>query len=137
MSTPMIIDSPTKRIDPTKLVDNFITEYYQTVSNIGWNNTASLYFPDACIIVRDRIIGNHHEFVSLLTKKYIKRANYGRWRIKWVVGSDDQIVLNVYGTIQVVNFLEVLYDVENFTETFILKQSDDMKLKINVQMLDF
>lgn len=136
-SMPMVVDSPKNKIDPTILVDNFISEYYQTVSNIGWNNITSLYFPNAQIMVRDRIIGNHHDFVSLLTKNYIKRANYGGARIKWVVISDDTIVLNVYGTIQVVNFLGVVYDVENFTETFILKLSDGMKLKINVQMLDF
>jgi len=136
-TTAMSISGPDNRIDPTKLIDNFITEYYNTVSNIGWNNIALLYFPDARIMVRDRIIGNHHDFVALLTKKYINRANYGAMSAKWVVVSEDAIMLNVYGTIQVVNFLGVVFDVENFTETFILKQSPDMKLKINVQMLDF
>jgi len=137
IAPPSLDNMAKKTLDPKKLVDAFILEYYNTISNIGWNNISSHYFPDAQIMVKDQLIGNYHDFVSLLTKNYIKRANYGGARTKWVVTGENSIVLNIYGTIQFVNFLGFNHDIEIFTETFILKTTEDMKLKINIHMLDF
>ena len=130
------INQVNKTVDPKKAVDNFVTEYYQNATNIGWNNLSGLYFPNATIMIKNSMIGNHHNFVSVLAQNYIKRAVYGEPSSKWVV-VDNTIVLNIFGLLQFVNFIGGVSPVGNFTETFILKLDENGKIKISVQMLDF
>jgi hypothetical protein len=126
-----------KTLDPKKAVDIFLSDYYNTITNIGWNNLFGLYYPNTFIIIKNNLVGNHHDFVSILSQNYIKRANYNGLSSKWVVNGPRSILLNIFGTMQFINFIGSVSSTFKFTETFLLTIDDNDKLKINTQMFDF
>lgn len=134
---PIIPPNNQKSLDPKKTIDKFLSDYYKTITIIGWNHLSGLYNPNTMIIIKNHMVGNHHDFVSYLSQNYIKRANYGDLSSKWVVTDPKTVILNIFGSMQFIDFFGQTSATLKFTETFILTIATDDNIKINTQMLDF
>lgn len=108
-------------IEPSTVASRFLSEYYQNVSHTGWNAVTYLFDSNCTVLCKDKHIGNYYDLLNGLSSEYAKRANYANLRSKWVVTSNDTIVVNVFGTIQFVTFSEHVHTPVTFTETFVLK----------------
>lgn len=126
-----------RQIDPSVVADQFLSEYYRSVSNNGWNASTYLFDHDCTVICRDKHVGNAHDLINYLSTEYIKRANYADLRSKWVVTSNDTMVINVFGHIQLVTFSGYNHCTSAFTETFILKGDQNGTIKCTHHMIDF
>ena len=111
-------------IDPSQvelIANQFLEEYYQKVSNIGWNSVLHLYVPDAVITCNTNIYSGGHEFLNALSNEYIKRANYDGLGSTWSLVDESKMVITVFGEIQFVGFTGDCSGVGHFSDTFVLK----------------
>ena len=122
--------------EPGTLATHFLAEYYRNTSNIGWNAVQYLFDQNCTVICKDRNVGNAHDLLNALSTEYIKRANYGDIRTKWVVINNNSMLINVFGHIQFVGFTGSLSNVHSFSETFILTSTNGA-IRCTHHMFDF
>ena len=115
-------------IDPSQmneLANSLLEEYYQRVSNVGWNSVLFLYVPNAVISCNTNVYSGGHEFLNALSNEYIRRANFGNLLATWSLIDESKMVVTVFGEIQFVGFTGDCSGVGHFTDTFILKAFPD------------
>lgn len=108
------------QIDPETAVSHFSNEYYLGVSSSGWNTVQHLFDHSCSVIFRDKVIGNEHNLLNLLSSDFIRGAKYPVIRSKWIVLDSNRILLNVFGTMQFINSYGFSLPTMPFTESFIL-----------------
>jgi hypothetical protein len=118
------------------LTNNFLGDYYSNISYNGWNSVGYLFDHSCGTIIKDKPIGNYHNLLEILSANYIKKANYANLSIKWSLQTDC-IIINVFGIIQFVSFMNVNSNISSFSETFIIKQFPDNKFRCTAHMFDF
>jgi hypothetical protein len=107
-------------LNAATVADKFITEYYQNVSNGGWNSCLYLFDNSCVVICKEKIIGNAIDMLSAFSSEYVKKANYDKLHIKWVIINNTTLLINVFGYIQFVSFNNICSIGMQFTETFVL-----------------
>jgi hypothetical protein len=107
------------------LANHFLEEYYQKVSQIGWNAVLHLYAPEATISCNTHVFSGGHEFLNALSGDYIKRANFGNLGSTWSVIDEAKMTITVFGEIQFVSFTGDCGGVGHFSDTFIIKAFPD------------
>jgi len=110
-----------KTLNPEIVANQFLIEYYRGVSNIGWNTVAYLFDINCIVCFKEKLFSNFYNFINYFSNENIKRANYGFIRSKWFVISNDIMLINTVGTIQLVSYNNSVTSVFPFSETFILK----------------
>ncbi len=133
---PVVNPTVNKKIEPETITNHFVSEYYRGVSNIGWNHVLYLFDQKCSVLFKDKIVGNSHDLLNYLSSEYVKRANYGELRPKWIVIAPDTLVINVFGLIQLVSFAEYCGYAFPFTETFVLKIDNKDNIKCVQHILD-
>jgi hypothetical protein len=123
-------------IEPATLADHFLREYYHGTSNSGWNAVQHLFDHDCVVMVKDKNVGNAHDLLNSFSSEYIKRANYDNLRTKWIVLSNDTLMINVFGHIQLVGFHGHVSYPMVFSETFIVQVSGN-NAKCTHHTIDF
>ena len=124
-------------VNPEKIVDNFIYEYYKKVSESGWNTTTHLFSHNCEVLYKNKIIGNEHDLVNILSTELIKKAIYSELNINWIVLSDDILMINIFGRLQFISYINEYGYPFVFTETFILKHAENNNIMCYYHIFNF
>lgn len=124
-------------VNPESVANQFVSEYYRKVSNIGWNTVVHMFDQNCIVNIKNKNIGNSHNMLNFLSSEYIKRANYDNLRVKWFVIEKNKLLINVFGQIQFVTFGENVSKITTFTETFILTGKNNGDIKCTYHLIDF
>lgn len=103
------------------LVNSFLEEYYYKTSIIGWNAVQHLYKPDSVINYNNNTYHGGYSLLNNLSYNYVKRANYKDLKTSWFMIDNSSIVINIFGDIQFVSFMNTLSNFNTFSECFIIK----------------
>lgn len=123
-------------VDPSTVTTQFVTEYYTNVSNNGWNAVQYLFDHGCIVMCKEKHVGNAHDLLNLFSSEFIKRANYGDTRTKWILVDNANLLITVFGYMQFVNFNEVYSRALSFSETFILSLDNGI-IKCIHHVIDF
>jgi len=124
-------------VNTEKVVDNFIYEYYKKVSDTGWNTTTHLFSHKCEVLYKNKNIGNEHDLINILSSELIKRAIYSELKFNWIVLSNDILLINVFGSLQFISYIDEYGHPIVFTETFILKHKKDGNIMCYYHIFNF
>lgn len=124
------------RVNPDGIAEQFVAEYYRGISNYGWSSIMHLFDPNSVSVVRDRNVGNMYNLLCTISTEHIQRANYDNIRSKWIVIDENNLLINVFGQIQFVDFYGTYTHIMPFTESFILT-SNNNTIRCTKHIFDF
>lgn len=127
----------TKIFDYDQETRNFLNEYYQKVCTFGWNKVLSLFDQNANVTLKNINVGNEYDLVDTFTQEYIKKMSLHNINAKWTLIDNNSVLINTFGTMQLVGMTGTLSNIVNFTETFVLKIDHNNKVVCTTHMIDY
>jgi hypothetical protein len=113
--------------------ENFIDNYYKTISNEGVSKIANFYINNAVCMINSNLYDNANTMIIDLLHQSHDKYEYYDWSCS-VQELKDSLLLNIVGKFIVINLNGDKSDLMNFSETFILIK-DNNKLLISNYML--
>lgn len=104
--------------------ENFLDNYYKTISNEGFSKIASFFTNNAFCMVNDNTYDNAQNMIIDLLHNSHDKCEYHDWSCS-LQEIKDLLLLNVVGKMIIINLNGEKSDLMNFSETFVLIKNNN------------
>jgi hypothetical protein len=106
--------------DHTALAKEFVSVYYQGMTNVGLSKLLHMFHPEAkCTLMNEEFIGEYNILIKF-AEAGISKILYDRLSCISQLLNNDSILLNVSGLCSAVTFWNTRTETRYFSETFII-----------------